>query len=235
MELREKILETDRRLSQVFGKPKLRGGDPVAELVSCILSQATTDAQSGAAYNALVKRYPTWAQLRDARVSDIARVIKQSGLANEKAQYIKGALQYIERERGAFTLDFLNDMSEHDARKWLTQIHGVGPKTASIVLLFAQKRNVFPVDTHVHRVTRRLGWISEKTTANQAHQLLETQIPSGAYYRMHVNLIRLGREICRAQNPLHAVCPLRDLCDYYQTQTEVVSPAITFGEAYRYK
>ena len=222
----ENILETDKRLAQMFGKPKragsARGGDPIEVLVGCILSQNTTDAQSDAAYAALVKKFPTWAQLRDARLSDIARVIKTSGLANEKAAYIKGALQFIERERGAFTLDFLNDLSEHDARKWLMQMRGVGPKTASIVLLFAQKRNVFPVDTHVLRVTRRLGWISEKTTAEQAHQLLETEIPPKMYYRMHINLIRLGREICRAQNPRCEMCPLKDLCEYYQKVPRVI-------------
>ncbi len=184
-------------------------------LVGCILSQATTDAQSDAAYNALVQKFPTWAKLRDARVSDIARTIKTSGLANEKAQYIKGALQFIERERGEFNLDFLDKLSEHDARKWLTQMRGVGPKTASIVLLFAQKRNVFPVDTHVHRVTRRLGWISEKTSADQAHEILEAAIPPKMYYRLHINLIRLGREICRAQNPKCEMCPLKDVCAYY--------------------
>lgn len=216
MTLREQILETDARLAQMFGKPRLRGGDAVEALVGCILSQATTDAQSSAAYDALVKRFPTWQQLRDARVSDIARVIQASGLANEKARYIKGALQFIERERGIINLDFLNEMSAHDARKWLTQMHGVGPKTASIVLLFALKRPVFPVDTHVHRVTRRLGWISEKTSAEQAHKLLEIQIPPKMYYRLHINLIRLGREICRAQNPKCEMCPLNDLCAYYQ-------------------
>lgn len=215
MSLCEKILETDARLTKIFGTPKLRGGDPMEALIGCILSQATTDAQSGAAYNALVKKFPTWAKLRDARISEIARVIKTAGLANEKAQYIKGALQFIERERGEFSLDFLNEKSEHDARNWLTQMRGVGPKTASIVLLFAQKRNVFPVDTHVHRVTRRLGWISEKTSADQAHEILEAAIPPKMYYRLHINLIRLGREICRAQNPKCEMCPLKDLCAYY--------------------
>ncbi|RIK30982.1 MAG: Fe-S cluster assembly protein HesB [Chloroflexi bacterium] len=153
---------------------------------------------------------------RDARVSEIARVIRSAGLANEKARYIKHALQYIERERGAINLDFLNDLSERDARKWLMQMEGVGPKTASIVLLFAQKRNVFPVDTHVHRVTRRLGWIDEKTSAEQAHQILEGLIPPQRYYAMHINLIRLGREICHARNPRCEICPLKDLCKYYR-------------------
>lgn len=220
MDSRALILETDTRLVQMFGTPKLCGGDPVEVLVGCILSQATTDAQSDAAYTALIKKFPTWAQLRDARISDIARVIKTSGLANEKAHYIKSALQFIERERGEITLDFLNAMSVPAARTWLMQMRGVGPKTASIVLLFAQKRAVFPVDTHVHRVTRRLGWISEKTSAEQAHQILEALIPPKMYYRLHTNLIRLGREICRAQNPKCEMCPLQDLCAHYRALTQ---------------
>lgn len=215
MDTRQRILETNARLEKVFGTPKLRGGDPVEALVGCILSQATTDAQSGAAYDALVKKYPTWNQVHAARESDIARVIKQSGLANEKARYIKNALDFIKRERGAYTLDFLRDMPVADARKWLTQIHGVGPKTASIVLLFALKLPVMPVDTHVHRVTRRLGWISEKTSADKAHEILEGLVPPKLYYPLHLNLIRLGREICRAPTPRCEMCPLTDICDYF--------------------
>lgn len=136
-------------------------------------------------------------------------------MAQEKALYIKNALEFIERERGTITLDFLNALPVDDARKWLMQMRGVGPKTASIVLLFAQKRAVFPVDTHVHRVTRRLGWISEKTTAGQAHEILEAVVPRRMYYRLHINLIRLGREICRAQRPKCEICPLNDMCAFY--------------------
>lgn len=216
MDLPERILETNARLFKVFGTPKLRGGDPIEALVGCILSQATTDAQSDAAYDALVKRYPTWEQVQHAPANDLARVIKQSGLANEKARYIKNALQFIKQERGEYNLDFLRDMPVADARKWLTQIHGVGPKTASIVLLFALKMPVMPVDTHVHRVTRRLGWISEKTSADKAHEILESLVPPKLYYPLHLNLIRLGREICRAPTPRCEICPLTDICDYFQ-------------------
>jgi len=210
------IRAADKILVRVFGNPQWEGGDAVEALVGCILSQATTDAQSAAAYNALIAKYPTWEKLRAARASDIARVIQSAGLANAKARYIKHALQFIQRARGEINLDFLNDMRAADARKWLMQIHGVGPKTASIVLLFAQKRNVFPVDTHVHRVTQRLGWIPENTSAAQAHKLLEALIPPRRYYAMHINLIRLGREICRAQKPRCEICPLNALCAYYQ-------------------
>lgn len=216
MELRAQIIEVNRRLAGMFGVPKLRGGDPVEALVGCILSQNTTDVQSGAAYDALVARFPTWAQVRDARPQEIAAVIRSSGLADDKTRYIQDALHFIERERGAINLDFLRELPTADARKWLMQMRGVGPKTASIVLLFALKMPVMPVDTHVHRVTRRLGWISEKTSANQAHKILEDLTPPKWYYRLHINLIRLGREICRAPTPRCEMCPLTDLCAYYR-------------------
>lgn len=209
--------KVDHRLVKIFGEPHLRGNDPVAELVGCILSQATTDVQSSAAYDALIARYPTWEQIKRARHAELARVIHRAGLANEKARYIKGALQFIERERGEISLDFLKRMPPAEGRAWLTQITGVGPKTASIVLLFALKLDAFPVDTHIYRVSRRLGWIDARTTANQAHDILGPVIPAARKYPLHVNLIRLGREICTARVPHCERCPLTDLCNYYQT------------------
>jgi endonuclease-3 len=217
MDVPAAILECYARLTHVYGQPRWRGGDPVQVLVGCILSQSTTDAQSDAAYTALVKRYPTWADLRAARTADIARAIKASGLANEKARYIKNALEFIARERGEISLDFLRALPAPAARRWLMQIHGVGPKTASIVLLFALKMSVFPVDTHVHRVSRRLGWITPTTSADRAHALLEALAPPAIYYPLHVTLIRHGRELCRTQNPRCELCPLTDLCAYYRT------------------
>ncbi len=216
MDLPARIVATDSRLIETFGTPKLRGADPIKELVGCILSQSTTDAQSGAAYDALVKKYPSWDAVCAAKPSELAKVIKASGLSNEKARYIQSALNVIKQERGTYTLDFLKKMPVRDARKWLTQIHGVGPKTASIVLLFALKMPAMPVDTHVHRVTRRLGWISDKTSADRAHEILEGLVPPARYYPLHISLIRLGREICRAPIPRCEMCPLTDLCDYYQ-------------------
>ncbi|MGD2048685.1 MAG: endonuclease III, partial [Chloroflexota bacterium] len=117
---------------------------------------------------------------------------------------------------GELSLDFLNDMSVEEALEWLTDLHGVGPKTASIVLLFSFGRPVFPVDTHVHRVSGRLGLIGPKVTADKAHQILENMGDPDTYYAMHLNLIRHGREICTARNPKCEQCPLRERCDYYQ-------------------
>ncbi|MEP7198448.1 MAG: endonuclease III [Chloroflexota bacterium] len=213
------IAAVDARLTRMFGAPRRRTSDPIAELVTTILSQATTDAQTARSFDALRRRFPTWEQVRDARSSEIATIIHGSGLSRQKAPRIKRALQHITRERGRIELDFLKRLSVTEAREWLMQMEGVGRKTASIVLLFAFNRAVFPVDTHVHRVTTRLGWIPAKASAEKAHDLLEPLIPPKMHYRLHVNLIQLGREICQARTPRCAICPLTDLCAYYQSVT----------------
>ena len=125
-------------------------------------------------------------------------------------------------ERGELTLDFLADMEVEAAKAWLTQINGVGPKTAAIILLFTFGKPAFPVDTHVHRVTRRLGLIGPKTSAERAHIELEAIIPPEDYYPAHLNIIRLGREICQARRPRCEECPLTAYCDYYQTHSKAV-------------
>lgn len=212
---REWVAEVDRRLREVFGVPRRRGRDPVGQLVATMLSQATTDTQTGRSYDRLRARWPTWEAVRDAPVPAIEREIRASGLSRQKAPRIKGALKDITAERGRLELDFLNELPLEDAYHWLLQIHGVGPKTASIVLLFTFARPVFPVDTHIHRIARRLGWIPPKASAERAHELLKPLIPRGGGYRLHVNLIRHGREICIARLPRCEVCPLTDVCDYY--------------------
>lgn len=220
------IAEVDRRLTQVFGVPRRRGRDPVGQLVATMLSQATTDTQTARSFDKLVSRFPTWEQVRDAPVARIAEQIKSSGLSQQKAPRIKAALQHITRERGRIELDFLETLPFDQAYHWLRGIHGVGPKTASIVLLFTFRKPFFPVDTHIHRIARRLGWIPPNASAEYAHQVLQPLIPRGAHYRLHVNLIRHGREICIARMPRCEMCPLTDLCEYYwQTQQESIRRA----------
>jgi endonuclease-3 len=146
----------------------------------------------------------------------VIETIRLAGLAHQKGPRIQEALRYIERERGAITLDFLAEMDVDAAKAWLTGINGVGPKTAAIVLCFAFNKPAFPVDTHVHRVTQRLGLIGPKTTAEQAHAVLESIIPPSNYYAGHLNLIRHGREICQARRPLCERCLLTAWCDYYR-------------------
>lgn len=213
----KRIQETDHRLESLFGCPRRSRRDPIETLVACILSQATTDAQSDAAYEALVAKFPTWEAMCAAQSTAIARAIRSAGLSKQKAHTIQNALRFIRDERGAIELDFLKTWQVETARRWLMQIRGIGLKTASIVLLFALGKDAFPVDTHIHRVTARLGWIPAKTTAEQAARLLEPLIPPKRYYPLHINLIRLGREICLARRPRCERCPLTDLCAYFQT------------------
>ncbi len=212
----KEILEVDRRLKRLYGEPRRRRRDPVGQLIATMLSQATTDVQTARSFAELRRRFPTWEQVRDAPASQIAKAIRSSGLSKQKAPRIKRALQHITLERGRIELNFLKKLPADEARQWLMNIAGVGPKTASIVLLFSFQKPFFPVDTHIFRVTRRLGWIPEKATVEQAHELLAALIPPRLYYRLHLNLIEHGRAICHARAPECERCPLTDWCAYYQ-------------------
>lgn len=210
-------------LEELYGYPEWRSHLlPLDELVSTILSQSTTDSNRDLAFNRLVNRFPDWEAVRDAPVEDVVEAIRPAGLANQKAPRIQDALRFVTAERGELTLDFLADMEVEAAKAWLTQINGVGPKTAAIILLFTFGKPAFPVDTHVHRVTRRLGLIGPKTSAERAHIELEAIIPPEDYYPAHLNIIRLGREICQARRPRCEECPLTAYCDYYQTHSKAV-------------
>jgi endonuclease-3 len=217
--LRRKTLTIHRRLLKMYGKPHRprHRGDGLSELIGCILSQHTSDINSERAFDQLRARFPAWEQVRDAPVQQVVAAIRSAGLANTKAPRIQGVLRDITRERGELNLNFLARMPVSEAKQWLQRLHGVGPKTAAIVLLFALNRPAFPVDTHVHRVTGRLGLIPPKTNAARAHDLIEALVPPDQYYTFHVNLIRHGREICTARFPRCALCPLKDVCDYYQS------------------
>lgn len=206
-----------QRLLEHYGRPDWHGElSPVEELVSTILSQNTNDVNRDRAYDRLVSSFDSWEEVRDAEQDEVIEAIRVAGLANQKGPRIQEALRTITRKQGEITLDFLEEMDPESARKWLEDLKGVGPKTASIVLLFAFQKPAFPVDTHVHRVTTRLGLIPEGTTAEKAHKFLASLFDEGAYHDVHLNIITLGREICQARKPLCAQCPLTDLCRYYQ-------------------
>ncbi|MBC7252129.1 MAG: endonuclease III, partial [Anaerolineae bacterium] len=178
LNLKHKALEIHRRLLGEYGEPQWRPGrDPVASLVSTIISQNTNDNNRDVAYERLRERFPTWEQVRDAPLGEVIEAIRPAGLAPTKGPRIQEALRAITRERGEITLDFLADLPMDEARAWLTRLNGVGPKTAAIVLLFALGMPAFPVDTHVHRVTRRLGLIGAKVSREEAHSLLEKMMP----------------------------------------------------------
>ena len=204
------------RLLEYYGYPLWREPlPPLDELISTILSQNTNDTNRDRAFRALRTRFESWEEVRDAAPSAVIEAIRPAGLANQKGPRIQAILRAITEERGDLELDFLRELPTEDARRWLLHFNGVGPKTAAIVLLFSLDRPAFPVDTHIFRVTGRLGIRPEKVDAVQAHVLLAELLPREAYYPGHLNLIRLGREICQARKPLCQICPLKDLCAYY--------------------
>jgi endonuclease-3 len=214
---REKYLTIYRLLGERYGEPEWRQHlPPVDELVSTILSQSTSDTNRDRAFFALKERYPDWELVIAAPEEEIRDTIRPAGLANQKAPRIQNALRRVEEQSGELSLEFLNDMSRDDAKAWLVSLLGVGPKTASIVLLFAFGRPAFPVDTHVHRLTKRIGLIGPKVSADKAHDILESMGDPDTYYAFHLNLIRHGREICQARKPRCGDCFLQEECDYYQ-------------------
>ena len=209
-------LEIHQRLLDFYGHPTWHLPlTPVEELVSTILSQNTNDVNRDRAYDSLVDAFDTWEEVRDAPEEEVIEAIQVAGLANQKGPRIQNALQLITEERGEIELDFLKSLPTEEARAWLEDIKGVGPKTAAIVLLFALDKPAFPVDTHVHRVTGRLGLRPETMSAAKAHEYLAELFPENSYHDAHLNIIQLGREICQARQPQCPDCPLKDICRYY--------------------
>jgi endonuclease-3 len=220
-ELTSLALQIHKRLIEAFGEPTWRNPlPPVDELVSTILSQNTNDNNRDRAFNAMRAVFPTWEQVRDAPVDEIISAIRPAGLANQKGPRIQQVLRQITIERGALDLSFLSNLPLEEARAWLTKFNGVGPKTAAIVLCFSLGRPAFPVDTHIYRVTGRIGLRPERISVEEAHPFLEGVFPPETYYSAHLNIIRLGREICGARKPNCPVCPVRDLCNYARTTKE---------------
>ena len=215
MEPHELAASVHQRLLAFYGMPEWRNPlPPLDELVSTILSQNTNDINRDRAYQALRAAYPTWEAVRDADEQRVIEAIRPAGLANQKGPRIQAVLRQITAEVGELSLDLLRPMNAEDAGAWLQRFHGVGPKTAAIVLQFALGKPAFPVDTHIYRITGRLGLRPANMSVEQAHQHLAALFPPEAYTAAHLNLIRLGREICQARRPNCPACPLRNLCDY---------------------
>jgi endonuclease-3 len=218
VDVRRRAGAVNRKLISAFGIPTWRHAlPPIDELVSTILSQNTNDLNRDRAFHALRRRFSSWPAVRDAPPRQVIQAIRVAGLANQKGPRIQQVLRDITRERGNLDLRFLKDLPVEQARTWLMRFRGVGPKTAAIVLLFALGKPAFPVDTHVHRVTRRLGLIPEKTSREHAHELLEQLVPPEIYYPFHINLIEHGRAVCHARAPECDRCVLQDHCMYYAT------------------
>ena len=206
------------RLGDRYEHPEWAGPrlDAVSELVLTILSQNTADTNSFRAFSALRARYASWDDVLDAPADELVEVIRPGGLAPTKARRIQHVLSEVrDATGGTWDLSFLGEWPLAEAREWLTALPGIGRKTAAIVLLFGFGRPVLPVDTHVHRVATRLGMLAQRTPLERAHDLLEEMLRPEEMYPFHVELIRHGRDTCRAPRPICGLCPLTDACTYF--------------------
>jgi endonuclease-3 len=206
-----------QNLRAVYGVPECeRGLDPLDVLIETILSQSTTNVNSERAFASLKRRFPTWEQARRARASSIEAAIKSGGLARQKSVRIKNLLNEIHNRLGSLDLSFLKTAPMQEAVSFLKSLKGVGPKTVACTLLFACDRPIFPIDTHIFRISRRLGLIPEKGSDDEAHRAMTEMLPQDRYYEVHINMIRHGRRVCRPSNPSCEQCCLIDYCDYYK-------------------
>jgi endonuclease III len=189
-----------------------RRTDPLDELILTVLSQHTSDLNAGRASDALRTRFPRWEDVASARTRDIADAIRSGGLADTKAPRIRAILHEIAEREGRYDLSWMRGASDEDVRSYLLSLPGVGPKTVAVVLAFSLGRDALPVDTHVHRVARRLGLVAENANAERTDRVLNEDVPASLRVPLHVGLIRLGRQICKAGRPRCEECPLNDIC-----------------------
>lgn len=201
------------RLSERYGLfEQVPRYDALDELVFTVLTQHTSDLNAGRAFDRLRELIPSWRAVMVAPDAEVAAAIHHGGMANQKSVRIKAILRAIEAERGELSIDFLRDWELEDARGWLMALPGVGPKTAAVVMSFALGMPAFPVDTHIHRVSLRLGLIPPRTSANAAHALMESATPAPDRFQLHMQLITHGRQVCKARRPLCDECALSTEC-----------------------
>jgi endonuclease III len=221
--LSAKALEVTQRLTEFYGELPFSNKDPMSMLVDIILSHRTRDEQTAAAWNNLLKRFGSWEAVRDAPTNEVQDTIANVNFPEVKAPRLQAIMRQITEERGNLNLDFLRDLPTEEGAAWLNRFEGVGPKTTACVLLFSCQKPILPVDTHVWRVSIRLGLIGKKVSADNAHALLQALLPQDAriIYNFHKALLRHGQRICVFERPHCNKCPITDLCDYYKT---VVKP-----------
>ena len=212
--VRQLLGEITRRLEERFGVPEGSGfrGDVLGGLIRTILSQNTNDRNSGRAYENLRNCFPDYASMHRASLGELSRCISVAGLHAQKSARIKALLEWAQERFGGYNLDEICDWPTEQVFRELSSLKGIGVKTVAVVLLFRCGRDVFPVDTHVHRILRRIGIVPEKATPERTFQLIDPLVPPGKSLSLHVNLLKLGRTICRARKPNCAECPLQDLC-----------------------
>jgi endonuclease III len=217
--LKAKAQTVYERLLETYGKhPLVPRRKPIHELISTILSHRTTQHNEQVAYDRMWERFGSWEAIRDAPLDDLIAALSPATFPEVKAPYIKGALEQIFAQRGEASIDFLRDLSVKEGLTWLMALPGVGIKTASLVLLFCFGKPVLPVDTHVHRVSQRIGLIGPKVSPTAAHSALLVLFPPDPYllFNFHVNMLLHGQRVCRFGKPDCPRCVLRDICNWYQ-------------------
>ena len=219
--MRAKIVRIDELLQAEYGdRPQPPPSEPLDELVFTILSQNTTSKNYHRAYNQLKERFPTWEEVLGAPQEEVEAAIRTAGLANVKAPRIQKILRQVAKERGELSLSFLHQLPLDEAFQYLLKFDGVGPKTAACVLLFSCGMPAFPVDTHVHRLSQRLGLVPEGTSAAASQDILQELVPPEAAHRFHVNLVSHGRAVCKAQRPRCEKCVIAGECQFFSREEE---------------
>ena len=217
--LRAKALTVYERLLATHGEhPLVSRREPMHELISTILSHRTTEKNEAVAFKQMWDRFGSWQAIRDAPLPELVEVLQPATFPDTKASYVKGALERIYAARGEASIDFLRDLPVDEGLAWLISLPGVGIKTASLVLLFCFSKPIMPVDSHVHRVSQRLGLIGPKVSPNPAHKILLEILPHDPYvlFNFHIDMLRHGQKVCSWESPRCGQCPLTDLCNWYQ-------------------
>ena len=220
MKIQRKIKRLAVLLDREYGKKIWKkSGDPTSVLIGTILSQNTTDHNSHRAFDNLKNKFPSWEEVRKSPVSKIEKAIRTGGLSKIKAKRIKNILNQIHNDDSDLSLSYLKKWKTDKIINYLRRFKGVGDKTIACVLLFSLGRPIIPVDTHVLRLSRRLGLVPEETDARKAHILMQKLVPENLVYSLHLNLIQHGRRVCKAQNPGCGECLVYDLCEYEEKKT----------------
>ncbi|MCD6167073.1 endonuclease III [bacterium] len=213
----EKLQFITRKLELAFGCPvREKASDLLEVLIRTILSQNTNDRNRDRAYENLRQQFSTWQQVMQAPVEAISSAIRAAGLSNQKGKRIKEILQWIHSNLRTLDISEICQWPPQQVIETFCRLPGIGIKTISVVLLFGCGHDIFPVDTHIHRISKRVGLITSTTSAEKAHQILGKLIPPGKAYSLHLNLLQLGRTICLARNPLCAKCPIGTVCNFGQ-------------------
>jgi endonuclease III len=215
--LKAKLRKITLLLEKQYGVPRKEGsGDLLDILIETILSQNTNDRNRDKAFQRLKMRFPHWEDITMAKTQSIVSAIRPGGLAAQKARRIREILHWILEREGRLTLSFLKKMDSEEIKKTIGGLKGVGPKTLNCLLLFGLGREAFPVDTHILRIGKRLGFIREGMNAEKAHSWMVPLIPKKKSLSLHLNLIRFGRSVCKAKNPSCGVCFFKDECTMFE-------------------